>query len=88
MFTTAGFVSIAEGVDSGTAYSFGEHQRKAILGQKGCIDMVIQKSVMSETQRGTSQGLIGEYVTTWTRYGLKTFTEGAQRMVAILIKAV
>jgi len=88
VFTTAGFVSIAEGVDSGTAYSFGEHQRKAILGQKGCIDMVIQKSVQSETQRGTSKGLIGDFVTTRTRYGIKTFTEGAQRMVAILIKAV
>jgi hypothetical protein len=88
VFTTSGFVSIAEGTDSGTAYSFGEHQRKAILGQKGCIDMVIQKAVQSETQRGTSNGLIGDYVTTWTRYGLKTFTEGAQRMVAILIKAV
>lgn len=88
VFTTAWFVGITESVDSGTAYSMGEHQRKAILWQKGCIDMVIQKSVQSETQRGTSQGLIGEYVTTRTRYGLKTFTEGAQRMVAILIKAV
>jgi hypothetical protein len=33
----------------------GEHQRKAVLGQKGCIDMVIQKNVQSEMQRGTSQ---------------------------------
>ena len=85
--TTAGFVSITETTDSGTAYSFGEHQRLAPLGQKGCIDMVIQKAVQSETQRGTSNGVIGDYVTTWTRYGLKTFTEGAQRMVAIRIKA-
>lgn len=87
VITTAGFVSITESVDSGTAYSMGEHQRLAILGQKGCIDMVIQKQVMSETQRGTSQGVIGDYVTTRTRYGLKTFTEGKQRMVAIRIKA-
>jgi hypothetical protein len=85
--TTAGFVSITETVDSTTAYSFGEHQRLAPLGQKGCIDMVIQKNVQSENQRGTNNGLIGEYVTTWTRYGIKTFTEGAQRMVAIRIKA-
>jgi len=86
--TTAGFVSITETVDSATAYSFGEHQRLSPLGQKGCIDMVIQKAVQSETQRGTSNGVIGDYVTTWTRYGLKTFTEGAQRMVAIRVKAV
>jgi hypothetical protein len=50
--------------------------------------MVIQKNVQSEMQRGTSQWVIGDYVTTWTRYGLKTFEEGKQRMVAILIKAV
>lgn len=86
--TTAGFVSITETVDSWTAYSFGEHQRLAPLGQKGCIDMVIQKNVQSEMQRGTSKGLIGEYVTTWTRYGIKTFEEWKQRMVAIRIKAV
>lgn len=86
--TTAGFVSITETVDGGWAYSFGEHQRLSPLGQKGCIDMVIQKAVQSETQRGTSNGVIGDYVTTWTRYGLKTFTEGKQRMVAIRVKAV
>ena len=86
--TTAGFVSITETTDSGTAFSFGEHQRLAPLGQKGCIDMVIQKNVQSEMQRGTSKGLIGEYVTTWTRYGIKTFEEWKQRMVAIRIKAV
>jgi hypothetical protein len=39
-------------------------------------------------QRGTSKGLIGEYVTTWTRYGIKTFEEWKQRMVGIRIKAV
>lgn len=87
VITTAGFVPITESVDGGTAYSFGEHQRLAMLGQKGCIDMVIQKSVVSETQRGTSKGVIGDYVTTRTRYGLKTFEEGKQRMVAIRIKA-
>lgn len=86
--TTAGFVSITETTDSATAFSFGEHQRLSPLGQKGCIDMVIQKAVQSETQRGTSNGVIGDYVTTWTRYGLKTFTEGKQRMVAIRVKAV
>jgi len=74
-FTTAGMVSIAEGVDSGTAYSFGEHQRLCPLGQRGCIDMVIQKSVVTESQRGTNNGVIGSYVTTWTRYGIKTFVE-------------
>lgn len=88
LFTTAGYVAITEWTDSGTAFSMGEHQRKAILWQKGCIDMVIQKNVQSETQRGTSQWVIGDYVTTWTRYGLKTFEEWKQRMVAILIKAV
>jgi len=84
--TTAGYTDITEGVDGGTTFSMGDHNCSSILGQKGCIDMVIQKSVVSEMQRGTSKGLIGEYVTTWTRYGIKTFTEGAQRMVEILIK--
>jgi hypothetical protein len=57
-----------------------------MAGQKGCVDMVIQKSVMSETQRGTSKWLIGTYVTTWTKYWIKTFNEGAQRMVALRAK--
>lgn len=46
----------------------GEHQCISPLGQKGCIDMVIQKSVVSESQRGTNNGVIGEYVITWTKY--------------------
>jgi hypothetical protein len=84
--STAGYVAITETVDSGSAYSFGEHQRMCMLAQKGNIDMVLQKSVTTETQRGTSNHVIGEYVTTWTRYGMKMFTEGDQRTVALRIK--
>lgn len=54
VIVTAGYVAISEGVDGGTAYSFGEHQRLCPLMQKGAIDMVIQKSVATESQRGTS----------------------------------
>lgn len=84
--TTAGYVAVSEDVDSGTAYSLGEHQCLSPLGQKGCIDMVIQKSVVTETQSGISNGLIGKYITTWTRYGIKTFEEWKQRMLAIRFK--
>lgn len=84
--STAGYVAITETTDSTTAYSFGEHQRMCMLAQKGNIDMVLQKSVTTETQRGTSNHVIGEYVTTWTRYGMKMFTEGDQRTVALRIK--
>jgi len=85
-FVTAGYVAITETVDGGTAYSMGEHQCLSPLGQKGAIDMVIQKSVVSESQRGTSKGVIGEYVTTWTKYGMKLFEEGKQRLIALRIK--
>lgn len=87
-FVTAGYVAITEGVDGGTAFSLGEHQKLGMLGQKGCIDMVIQKSVVSDVQSGTSQGVIGDYVTTWTRYGIKTFNEWVQRMLALRLKVV
>ena len=85
-FTTSGYVAITESVDSTTAYSMGEHQCISMMGQKGCVDMVIQKQVSSESQRGTSQGLIGTFYTTWTRYGMKSFTEGIQRMLGIRFK--
>lgn len=88
VITTAGYVSVTESVDSGTAYSFGEHQRHVMMGQKGCVDMVIQKSVASEEQAGTNNGVLGTYVITWTRYGIKTFAEWVQRMIRILIKVV
>jgi hypothetical protein len=83
--TTAGYISRAE---TGANFSFGEYQCYSPLGQKGCIDMVLQKNVTTDMQRGTSKGLLGEYIATWTRYGMKTFTEGAQRMVSILFKMV
>lgn len=83
VINSAGFVSKSE---TGANASFGEHQCLSPLGQKGCIDMVIQKSVASENQRGTNKGVIGEYVITWTRYGLKTFNEGKQRFVALRFK--
>lgn len=83
---TAWYVDIAEWTDSGTAYSLWETDAMMMCGQKGCVDMVIQKSVVSETQRGTSKWLIGTYVTTWTKYWIKTFNEGKQRMVALLAK--
>lgn len=86
VITSAGYVDITEGTDSGTAYSLWETDALMMAGQKGCVDMVIQKSVMSETQRGTSKWLIGTYVTTWTKYWIKTFNEGKQRMVALNAK--
>lgn len=86
VIVTAWYVAITEGVDSTTAFSMGEHQRLCPLMQKGAIDMVIQKSVATESQRGTSNGVIGEYVTSWTRYGMKLFEEGKQRLVALRIK--
>lgn len=86
VITTAWYVDIAEWTDSGTAYSLWETDALMMAGQKGCVDMVIQKSVMSETQRGTSKWLIGTYVTTWTKYWIKTFNEGRQRMVALRAK--
>lgn len=86
VFTTAGYVAITESVDSATAYSMGEHDCHSMMGQKGCVDMVIQKSVASEEQAGTNNGILGTYVITWTRYGIKTFAEGVQRMIRILFK--
>lgn len=86
--TTAWYVSVVETTDSWTAYSVGEHQCLAMLGQKGCVDMVIQKSVTSETASWVANGLLGTYITTWTRYGIKTFEEWKQRMLGIRFKVV
>lgn len=83
---TSGYVAVTETVDSATAYSFGEQDRLIMLAQKGNIDMVLQKTVTTETQRGTNNLLIGDYVITWTRYGIKMFAEWVQRTVAIRIK--
>jgi hypothetical protein len=57
-----------------------------MMGQKGCVDMVIQKNIASEFQRGLSKWLFGTFVGTWTKYGLKTFREGTQQMIEILFK--
>jgi hypothetical protein len=52
---TAGYKAVSEDTDSGTVYSLGEHQCHTMMGQKGCVDMVIQKNIASEFQRGLSK---------------------------------
>lgn len=46
--------------------------------------MVLQRNVQTKTQEGTNKGLLGLYVTSWTKFGIKMFNEGKQRSVNLV----
>lgn len=56
-----------------------------ILMEKGAIDFAMQKEVSLKTQDVHKQ-LATRYMT-WTRYGIKTFTQGAERMYDLPIQS-
>lgn len=53
--------------------------------EKGAIHMVLQKEISMEVRQEPKQLSSNYFV--WTRFGIKTFSEGAERMYDIRIKA-
>ena len=56
-----------------------------IIMERGSIDLVMQKQVSLKVQDVQKQ--LGTRYMTWARYGIKTFTQGAERMYALPIVA-
>ena len=52
-------------------------------GQYGCTDMVIQKNV--EIQKNKEPKKTGYNYLAWTLYGIKTFKEGRERCINVLV---
>jgi hypothetical protein len=65
---------------------WGAFSVKTIVMQKKSINLVMQKSVSLAIREGT--GLAMKY-TTWGKFGVKTFTEGAERIrfVPVILQA-
>lgn len=53
-----------------------------IVGNKGCIDLVIQREPKAEFK--DVQDKLGKNILTWDLFGVKTFVEGAQRMYRLI----
>lgn len=56
-----------------------------MFGQKGCVDLVVQKQPNVVFKDVPDK--LGRNVMPWTLYGLKTFREGGQQMVDVKINA-
>lgn len=71
---------------SDAADKWGAFTLKTLVMQKKSIDMVLQKNVSLAIREGT--GLAMKY-TTWGKFGVKTFTEGADRIyiVPVIVQA-
>jgi len=68
------------------ADKWGAFSVKTIVMQRKSIDMVLQKNISLAIREGT--GLAMKY-TTWGKFGVKTFTEGADRLyfVPVILQA-
>lgn len=68
------------------ADDFGAFSVKTIVMQRKSIDMVLQKNISLAIREGT--GLAMKY-TTWGKFGVKTFAEGADRLyfVPVILQA-
>ena len=74
-------LTTSEAADLWSAYT----QLNLALRPKYSIDMVVQKYPKAEFQRGVSNGLMGDYGMLNSLYGIKTFSAGANELVAIAI---
>ena len=68
-----------------TTDAFGDQTIHNYICQSGATDMVIQKDV--SVQKNKVEDKTGYNFLTYDLYGLKTFTEGADRMLDLKIKA-
>lgn len=80
--TAGGKMTIAGTQDTATV---GTQTNTSIIGQMGCIDLVLQSDVRAEFKRDPYKP--GTHIQTWALYGVKTFNEGAQRMYKLYLNA-
>lgn len=80
-----GYRPVSNGLTA-VADKWGAFSVKTIVMQKKAIDMVLQKSINLAIREGT--GLAYKY-TTWAKFGVKTFTQGADaiRFVPVVSQA-
>lgn len=67
------------------ADKFGQIIVHNLIMEKGAIDLAIQKQVSLKIQDVQRQ--LGSRYMTWTRYGIKTFSSGAEKMYDLWIEA-
>ena len=54
-----------------------------MFGNKGCVDMVVQKSIGADTDKLLSAGKFGVVVGLLTVFGVKVFNRGSKEMVSV-----
>lgn len=77
LVTAAGKMTLSETFTDVTD-AWGTQTMDLMIGQMGCIDLVMQEAVNTEYK--DVSGKLGTDIVTWALYGKKTFEEGAQRM--------
>ena len=78
IIATSGSVSYAQ-----SGVTLGGEVAHCWAGQYGCTDMVIQKDV--EIQKNKEPKKTGYNYLAWTLYGIKTFKEGRERCINVLV---
>ena len=81
------YISVSETLTDGTdAFTTGKQIQHNLFGQGNPIDLVIQKRPNMVTK--DRDGYLGKDVVSWTVFGLKTFSEGADQMVDVKVNSV
>ena len=78
IITTSGSTTYAQ-----SGVTLGGEVAHCWAGQYGCTDMVIQKDV--EIQKNKEPKKTGYNYLAWTLYGIKTFKEGRERCINVLV---
>lgn len=64
---------------------FGQFVLHALMMEKGAIHIVLRDNVMTKVE--DIQRQLGKRYFTWSRFGLKVFSDGAERMIRIPLEA-
>lgn len=81
-----GYVAVSETLTpAGDIWTTTKQVQHCLFGQKGAIDLVIQKAPNVEVKE--VQDKLGRNVAPWTLYGLKTFREGTFKLVDVLVRS-
>lgn len=81
--TCSGRTTLAETLTA-AADVWGDQTVNSMVGVKGAIDMVMQKNVSTSVRQEPKQ-LVDNYLT-HTLYGIKTYTEGAEKLLNLKLK--
>jgi len=80
-----GYVTVAEGLtDVASVWTAAEQVQHILFGQGKPIDLVVQK--YPNTKMVPRSGYVGEDLVVWQLFGKKTFKEGADTMVDVLVR--